>query len=130
MFVLALLVMAMPLQAQKSRRRDPSKISTEELAEYGDQNMGDVIPRVRPNFLMFNGGGGSGLGEQTISGVQSQVLVYVGTVAQGDTSMLREFKASDVKEVRYYKPGNASSPQPAGNAFVIQLVMKEHTAAP
>jgi hypothetical protein len=130
MLVAALLLVAMPLQAQKARRKDPNKISVEELTEFGDQNMGDVIPRLRPNFLMFNGGGGAGLGEQTISGVQAAVLVYVGTQQQGDTSMLREFKASDVKEVRYFKPGNASSPQPAANAFVIQLLMKEHSGGP
>lgn len=130
LFVAALLLVAMPLEAQRSKRRDPNKISTAELADYGDQNMADVISRARPNFLMFNGGSGAGLGEQTMSGVQSLVLVYVGTQAQGDTSMLREFKASDVKEVRYYRPGNSMSPQSAGNSFVIQLVMKERAPAP
>lgn len=130
LFVAALLLVAMPLEAQRSKRRDPNKISTQELAEYGDQNMADVVARARPNFLMFNAGGGAGLGEQTMSGVQALVLVYVGTQAQGDTSMLREFRASDVKEVRLYKPGNAASPQPAANSFVIQLVMKERAPGP
>jgi len=125
LLLLALVLVASPLQAQKKAKRDPYKIATEELAEYGEATMSEVIPKARPNFLMFNAGGGAGLGEQTISGVQSQILVYVGTLSQGDTSALRFYKAADVKEVRYYKPGNSMSPQTAGNAFVIQLVMKD-----
>ena len=120
----ALVLAAAPLEAQRAKKRDPYKISGEELAEYGEATMFEVIPRARPNFLMFNAGGGAGLAEQTVSGVAAQLLVYVGTQMQGDSSVLRFYKASDVKEVRYYKPGNASSPQTAGNAFVIQLMMK------
>jgi len=118
-------LVASPLEAQKKNKRDPYKISIEELAEYGDAHMGEVIPKARPNFLMFNAGGGAGLGEQTMSGMQHQLVVYVGTQQQGDSSVLRFYKASDLKEVRYYKPGNSLSPQLAGNAFVIQLMMKD-----
>jgi hypothetical protein len=82
---------------KKSKKRDQYKITAEELAEYGDANMGEVIPKARPNFLMFNAGGGAGLGEQTISGVAAPLLVYVGTQNQGDTSVLRFYRASDVK---------------------------------
>jgi hypothetical protein len=122
---LALLLVALPLEAQKSKRRDQYKIAAEELAEYGEASMSEVIPKARPNFLMFNAGGGAGLGEQTISGVAASLRVYVGSMSQGDSSVLRFYKASDVKEVRYYKPGNSLSPETAGNAFVIQLVMKD-----
>ena len=125
LLALALVVVAMPLQAQKGRKRDQYKITTEELAEYGDATMAEVIPRARPNFLMFNAGGGAGLGEQTMAGVAADLVVYVGTLSQGDTSTLRFYKASDVKEVRYFKPGNSLSPQTAGNSFVIQLLMKD-----
>ena len=122
---LALLLVALPLQAQKSKKRDQYKITAEELAEYGEASMSDVIPKARPNFLMFNAGGSSGMGEQTMSGVAAPLLVYVGTLNQGDTSVLRFYKASDVKEVRYFKPGSSMSPQTAGNSSVIQLVMKD-----
>jgi len=125
LLALALVVVAMPLQAQKGRKRDQYKITTEELAEYGDATMAEVIPRARPNFLMFNAGGGAGLGEQTMAGVAADLVVYVGTLSQGDTSTLRFYKASDVKEVRYFKPGNSLSPQTAGNSFVIQILMKD-----
>ena len=125
LLALALVVVALPLQAQKGKKHDQYKIAAEELAEYGDATMAEVIPRARPNFLMFNAGGGAGLGEQTMSGVAADLVVYVGTLSQGDTSTLRFYKASDVKEVRYFKPGNSLSPQTAGNSFVIQLLMKD-----
>lgn len=121
----ALVLVASPLEAQKKNKRDPYKIAAAELAEYGDAAMSEVIPKARPNFLLFNAGGTAGMGEATLSGVANGLLVYVGTQQQGDSSVLRFYKASDVKEVRYYKPGNAGSPHTAGNAFVIQLNMKE-----
>jgi hypothetical protein len=122
---LALLLVALPLEAQRSKRRDQYKIAAEELAEYGDAIMSEVIPKARPNFLMFNAGGTSSMGEQTMSGVAAPLIVYVGTMNQGDTSVLRFYKASDVKEVRYFKPSNSLSPHTAGNSSVIQLLMKE-----
>jgi hypothetical protein len=122
---LVLLLVAFPVEAQRSKKRDQYKITAEELAEYGDANMSEVIPKARPNFLMFNGGGSSGMGEQTMTGIAAGLVVYVGTLQQGDTSVLRFYKASDVKEVRYFKPGNSLSPQTAGNSSVIQLVMKD-----
>jgi len=126
-YVMVLLLIATQLQAQKGKKRDPYKISMEELAEYGDQNMGDVMRRARPNFLMFNGGSNAIMGEQTMTGRATELLVYVGTQQQGDTSVLRFYKASDLQEVRYYKPTNAASPNTAGNAFVIQLLVKDRT---
>lgn len=121
----ALVLAASPLEAQKKVKRDPYKISTEELAEFGDQAMIEVIPRARPNYLMFNAGSSAGMAEQTVAGYANGIVVFVGTQQQGDSSVLRFYKASDVKEVRYYKPGNSLSPLTAGNAFVIQLLMKE-----
>jgi rRNA pseudouridine-1189 N-methylase Emg1 (Nep1/Mra1 family) len=121
----ALVLVAAPLEAQKKVKHDPYKISSEELAEYGEATLIEVIPRARPNFLMANGGGGQMLAEQTVSGMAAQIVVYVGTLNQGDSSVLRFYKASDVKEVRYFKPGNSLSPQTAGNSFVIQLLMKD-----
>jgi len=125
LLALALVIVAMPLQAQKGKKHDQYKITAEELAEYGEATLAEVIPKARPNFLMFNAGGGAGLGEQTMAGVAADLVVYVGTLNQGDSSVLHFYKASDVKEVRYFKPGNSLSPQTAGNSFVIQLLMKD-----
>ena len=65
------------------------------------------------------------MGEQTLAGSETGLIIYVGTQLQGDTSVLRFYKASDVKEVRYFKPTNAGSPNTRGDAFVIQLLMKD-----
>jgi len=111
---------ASPLQAQKKARRDPAKISLEELAEYGNASIGEVIRRARPEFLAppsFSPG------DAVVTGVQG-VVVYVGTQML-DANALGIYKASDLKEVRYYKPTNALSPHMAGNAYVIQLVLKD-----
>ena len=51
LLALALVVVALPLQAQKGKKRDQYKISAEELAEFGDATMSEVIARARPNFL-------------------------------------------------------------------------------
>lgn len=130
LWLAALILVALPLHAQKRVKRDPYKITEAELAEYGNAAMIEVIPKARPNYLMFNGGGNAGLGEQTVLGLANTIVVYVGEQQQGDSSVLRFYKASDVQEVRYYKPGNSLSPHTAGNAFVIQLVMKNWAQKP
>ena len=120
-FVVLAVLVAAPLQAQKRARRDPSKIPLEELAEYGDANMSEVIPRARPDFLHPTN---LSPGDVVITGVKG-ILVYVGTQELGDESALRYYRASDIKEVRYYKPTDASSPHLAGGAYVIQLIRKD-----
>lgn len=122
-FLLALLVA--PLAAQKAPKRDRSKIVAEELAEYGNQNLGEVISKARPHFFQFYGGGTSGMGEATISGRPASLLVYIGQQSYGDSSVLRHYKASEVREIRYYKPNEAMTRLGAENAFVIQLIMTE-----
>jgi hypothetical protein len=123
----ALVLVAAPLEAQKKPKRDPYKISAEELAEFGEATMSEVIPRVRPNFLSYNSSGSAAYAaaEQTVTGRGAELLVYIGTMNQGDSSVLRFYKASDIAEVRYYKPGNSMSPNTSGNAYVIQLQMKD-----
>ena len=125
LLALALLVVAMPLQAQKGKKRDQYRISAEELAEYGEATLSEVIPRARPNFLMFNAGGGAGLGEQTMSGVAADIVVYVGTLNQGDTSTLRFYKASDVKEVRRLSATDATQRFGTGHTMGAILVTRK-----
>src|SRR6266567_94993 len=45
LLALALVVVAMPLQAQKGKKRDQYKITAEELAEYGEATLAEVIPK-------------------------------------------------------------------------------------
>ena len=121
----ALALVAAPLHAHKNNKHDAYKIAAEELAEYGTASMGEVIPKARPNFYIYTPSSDAGISLPTMSVIQSGIIVFVGSQQQGDTSMLRYYRASDVQEVRYYKPGNSLSPLTAGNAPVIQLVMKD-----
>lgn len=125
--VLLLVLLAAPLAAQKAPKRDRYKISAQELAEYGTESLMEVISKARPHFLMFNAGGSAGMGEATVSGVAAQLLVYVGQQRQGDSSVLRFYKANDVKEIRFYKPSEAMTRLGADNAFVIQLMARTPT---
>src|SRR5437870_1293224 len=105
-----LLIVALPLQAQgKKRRQDKDRIAVEELAEYGDANMGDVIRRARPNFYIFTASADAGMSAPSMMRPENAIYVYMGTQQEGDTSMLRFHKASEIEEVKYFKPGNALS---------------------
>jgi len=121
MIIAALALASMPLEAQKKAKRDQYKITSEELAEYGSANMGEVIRKARPTFYIVTPASDAGIS----SGVEYGILVFVGTQQLGDTSMLHFYRASDVEEVRLYRPANALSPYTGGNAFVIQLQMKD-----
>lgn len=121
--LLALLFVS-PLQAQKAPKRDRWKIATEELADFGNQAMIDVIRQARPHFLEFNMGTSQGMGEATMAGAAPGLTIFIDQQSQGDSATLRYYKASDVKEVRFYKPNEAMSRLGANNTYVIQLLMK------
>jgi hypothetical protein len=118
--VLALLMLApLSLEAQKGKRpRD--RILAEELAEHKDASLTEVIRAARPHFFMPD--------QTRIDfGLQTQwrVLVYDGSQQRGDSSVLKHIKASEVEEIRYYKPNEANTRLGADNASVIQLKMKK-----
>jgi hypothetical protein len=134
----ALALVAAPVSMAHAQKRERYKVSAQELAEFGDQNLADVLARARPQFFQLNGAGGG-----TMSGAEgndgggrcmslscdaAQLLVYVGTQRQGDSTMLHYYKASDVKEVRFYKPEEAMGRLGANNAYVIQVIMKDAVA--
>lgn len=110
------------LPAQKAPKRDRYKIAREELAEYASQSISEMLPKARPHFLMFQAGGTQGMGEATISGVAPRLLVYVNNQSQGDSTVLKFYKANEIKEIRYYKPSEAMTRLGADNAYVIQLI--------
>ena len=122
--VVLLALLALPLAAQRSPKRDRFKIVAEELAEYGNQDLVEVILKARPHFFQFYGGSTAGLGEATLNGTPARLLVYVGQQSHGDSTVLRHYKASEVKEIRYYKPNEAMGRLGADNAFVIQVLVK------
>lgn len=138
LYAIALAVVAMPASSLQAQKRERYRIATEELSTYGDQNLADVIAKARPQFYQI--GGASGASMSAASGSDesgrcsdmscnaTQLFVYVGTQRQGDSTMLRYYKASDVKEVRFYKPNEAMARVGADNAYVIQVIMKDPVA--
>jgi hypothetical protein len=143
-FVLAfaLALVAAPASTAHAQKRERYRIAAEELATYGDQNLADVLAKARPQFFQLTGSGGTrssadGSGDDMAAGSRrcgdmscdaTQLLVYVGTHKEGDSTMLRYYKASDVKEVRFYKPNEAMARVGADNAYVIQVIMKDPVA--
>lgn len=117
-----LLALASPLLAQKPPKRDRFKIEASELAEYQNQDLMEVINKARPHFLQFNAGTNAGMAEATMQGVAARLVVYIGQQAYGDTSILRHYKASQIKEIRYLRPSDAMVRLGANNAYVIQLI--------
>lgn len=117
--LLVLIGIAMPAEAQRGKRpRD--RILAEELSEYGNAFLTEVVERARPHFFLPE--------QSTMNmGVQTRwrVLVYMGQQLLGDSSILRHYQASEVKEIRYYKPNESSTRFGADNASVILLSPKE-----
>jgi hypothetical protein len=138
LFAVALALVAAPLSTVHAQKRERYKIAAEELATFGDQNLADVLPKARPQFFEIGGAGGStqSAAEGNDAGGRCadmtcnpvQLLVYVGTHREGDSTMLRYYKASDVKEVRFYKPNESMARVGADNAYVIQVIMKDPVA--
>jgi hypothetical protein len=122
LIVLAGLAIAAPALAQKPPKRDRFKITSEELAEYKNSDLIEVISKARPHFFQFNAGSTSGMAEATMQGQAAQLLVYVGQQSFGDTSVLRHHKASDTKEIRYLRPSDAMVRLGANNSAVIQII--------
>lgn len=119
--VAAMLVMAQSADAQRANRpRD--RITKEELATLGDVTLTDVIEQTRPHFFRPDH-------TRIDFGLQSpwRVLVYLGAQAVGDSSILRTYKASQVQEIRYYRPAEANTRMGVDNASVIQLTLRRRT---
>ena len=123
--VLAGLLIAAPALAQKPPKRDRFKISSEELAEYQQQDLVEVISKARPHFFQFNAGSNAGMAEATMQGVAARLLVYIDQQSHGDTSVLRHYKASETKEIRFLRPSDAMVRLGANNAYVIQIIPKK-----
>lgn len=95
-------------------RRDPDRISTEELNNFSDQTLHDAIRRLRANWIRRGGTGGIG---------QTDVLqVYVNGAKFGPVGVLREIPARDVLEVQYLNGPDATTRFGTGNGGGAVLV--------
>lgn len=118
--LLALALVAVPADAEAQRGRlQRDRILADELATFGDATVTEVINRARPHFFRPDQARGD-FGHQT----QWRVLVYVGPQVQGDSSVLHTYKASEVTEIRHYRPNEATTRFGSDNASVILLTLK------
>lgn len=124
--LLVLAALAAPATAQAQRGKQPrDRILAEELASFGEASLTEVVNRARPHFFMPD--------QTRIDfGLQTawRVLVYIGPQVRGDSSILHTYKASDVTEIRYYKPNEATTRFGSDNASVILLTLKPVAKSP
>lgn len=119
LFALALVAVPASADAQRGGRQQRDRILAEELATYGEASLTEVIQKARPHFFMPD--------QTRIDfGLQTQwrVLVYIGPQVRGDSSVLHTYKATEVTEIRWYKPNEASTRFGSDNATVIALTLK------
>ena len=116
---LLLAAAAIPAEGQKKIKRPADRILAEELETFADASLTEVIEKARPKFFWP---------EQTRTdftlATPWRVMVYKGLQVLGDSSILRQYKASEVKEIRYYRVNEAGTRFGADNASVILLTFK------
>ncbi|MEK7402086.1 MAG: hypothetical protein AABZ80_06940 [Gemmatimonadota bacterium] len=119
--LLAFATVVSPLDAQAPKGKKPQdRILAWELESYGGASMQEVIATARPRFLMP-----TPTNRDAGARTEWRVLVYIGTHAIGDTVVLGSYKASEVKEVRHFRPNEASARFGSDNAAVILLTLKD-----
>jgi hypothetical protein len=120
--ILAAVIVA-PAHAQTPApkgKQPTDRILAWELETFGEASLTEVIEKVRPKFFMPD--------QTRIDfGLQTawRVLVYKGMQSLGDSSILHTIKASEVTEVRMYRPNEAATRFGSDNATVILLTLKE-----
>jgi len=93
-------------------------ITAEDIAAANVQTAYDAIQRLQPNWLSARGAG-------SVSGGSGVADVYMGGVNMGDVEYLRSVQATDVKQMRFYDAGQASTRFGQGHPRgVIELTLK------
>lgn len=81
-------------------RRDPNRITTEELAEYTTLTALDVVRRLRPRWLTGRGAG--------TAGSNTPQLILDGARMGNAASELRSIAVSDISELQYLSASDAT----------------------
>ena len=81
-------------------RRDPNRITAEELAEYTTLTAVDVVRRLRPRWLQGRGAG--------TTGQNTPVLILDGARMGDAQSALRSISVSDIQEMQYLSASDAT----------------------
>jgi hypothetical protein len=84
-------------------RRDANVISAEELANSPQGDLYSAIQQLRPAFLQMRGATTLG-----IASGPEVIQVYVDGILVGDTSVLKQYQARDIKEVRKLSAADAT----------------------
>jgi hypothetical protein len=95
-------------------------VSQDELAGTNSRYVYQALERVRPAWLTSRGPAGMGNVRETSEAVAS---VYINGSRMGDIEFLRQYAVTDVEEVRFYEPGEASARFGMGNPRgVIEVI--------
>ncbi len=82
--------------------RNSNLITESELAEVTQQNVFDAVRRLRPAWLRVRGRGMVSLD------MESTIPVYLDGILRGSTALLGRIRPSEVQEIRYLDPNDAT----------------------
>ena len=92
-------------------RRDSNVITAEELAASPQGDLLAAVQQLRPAFLQTRGASSFGIGT-----APEAIQVYVDGVHVGDTSVLHQYQARDIKEVRRLSAADATQKYGTGHS--------------
>lgn len=82
--------------------RNSNLITEAELADVTQQNVFDVVRRLRPTWLRIRGRGTVSIDRE------STIPVYLDGILRGSTRLLGRLRPSEVREIRYVDPNDAA----------------------
>lgn len=95
-------------------------ITATQIESSGAQTAYEAVQRLEPQWLNTHGAGSMGAG-----GGSDSPDVYVGGTQAGSVDYLQNLNATDVKEMRYYRPGEAATRFGMGHrGGVISVTLK------
>jgi hypothetical protein len=92
------------LTPEKRIRRDPAVITREEIAAEGPdaRNLLELVQRLRPFWINPT------RGRSSINLGSAEPVVYVNNVRQGSPSVLQQYTAASIREIRHLRGTEAS----------------------
>ena len=100
-------------------RRDSNVILADELANAPQGDLFSAVQTLRPAFLQTRGASSFG-----IATAPEAIQVYVDGVHVGDVTMLRQYQARDIKEVRKLSAADATQKYGTGHSQGAILVTR------
>lgn len=101
-------------------RRDPNRITAEELATVDVQNALQAVQRLRPQFLQTHGGGST-----SITRGPQDVVVYVDQTRMGGPRALADIPITEVSEIQYLNGPDATQRYGTGHGAGAIIVTRK-----